>query len=165
MSQRLPYDQYLHDVRVISALLQQQLPGRRRDDHSEDSVAWLLMKYCWNFDPTQRPTCEDICKYFTCLLDTTERFLDIQAETSDNMPQVPAGLHLWEDMKRDGGKVNFSHIYHLLQEVSYFVIIISLLLINLHIYFLGVASRKILRLGWWEEYFLEYTVKWCLEFI
>lgn len=124
MSRRLPYDKYGSDAQVMSAFLRRRLPERpqgddRSDEIPEDSVAWRVIEYCWNFDPARRPTCEDVDRYFTQLLEGRRGLLDGEIQISDSAAETPACSYLREDAKtKPGTEPDYSHIYRLLQTVS-----------------------------------------------
>lgn len=123
MLQSLPYSQYRQDCRVIEAIIHHQLPGKPqgedRDISSEDSAAWLVMKYCWDFDPVRRPTCEDVHKYITDNLKDQHVLLRVRTQIPESVAEGSTRSPFWESMRtKSGQKFNFSHLYTLLKAVS-----------------------------------------------
>lgn len=128
MSQKLPYDGCTEDFQVMFAISQGRLPGGPQgNDHSDgipgDSVAWLVIAYCWVSDPVQRPTCKEVDEYFTThLLNAGAGWSDILLERAQNFAntaETSAPSRFWEVVKKKSGvKVDFSRIHRLLLEVG-----------------------------------------------
>ncbi|KXN87106.1 putative serine/threonine-protein kinase gdt2 [Leucoagaricus sp. SymC.cos] len=61
VSCKLPYDQYHRYEQVVTAIcVRKEAPGQQAGTDKEGDGLWTLMKKCWNWDPNQRPTCQDV---------------------------------------------------------------------------------------------------------
>lgn len=102
---------------IYAMLIQHKLPGRPEGDDRSGSVAWRVITYCWNFDPAQRPTCEQVDGYFTSLLESEGELSRVSTQNSDKAGK-PRRLQFWEDLKMKSGlAIDVSRIYSLLLTV------------------------------------------------
>lgn len=62
ISERLPYMEYKHDVRIQRAIIKGEPPARRQAGFNGqyDSELWSTIESCWARDPYQRPSIRDI---------------------------------------------------------------------------------------------------------
>ncbi|KXN91137.1 Mitogen-activated protein kinase kinase kinase 2 [Leucoagaricus sp. SymC.cos] len=61
VSCKLPYDQYHRPEQVVTAIcVRKEAPGQQAGTDKDADELWTLMKKCWNWDPNERPTCQNI---------------------------------------------------------------------------------------------------------
>ncbi|CAE6467981.1 unnamed protein product [Rhizoctonia solani] len=63
IAEKLPYFEYMHDVKIQRAILKGEHPGRRGALEGDDvcgGCLWPILESCWSMDPDERPSAESI---------------------------------------------------------------------------------------------------------
>lgn len=98
---------------IIHLLHEKKIPERPDQEPECDKVKdhiWNIMKKCWNYDPSQRPTCNDLWSEFT---DAKVLDAPLEAVVQDENNHV-----LWEAMRtKSSFQVDYERVLGILCKV------------------------------------------------
>ncbi|KAF9447093.1 kinase-like protein [Macrolepiota fuliginosa MF-IS2] len=108
---KMPFYQYGLDSVVVLALHRQEIPVQPALKDQVDETMWSIMARCWNYTPKERPSCEELLRFFEALELPDHRF-----QTSN---LVEESATFWKAMKaRSMKKTNYQRAYQVLTQVS-----------------------------------------------
>lgn len=111
-----PFYQYTNEYKILVALIKHhEIPILPATDDPLDTIddrMWGLMTKCWDYEPENRPSCEDIQRFIAGLRVPNDRFVS-PTPTGGNSQAF------WKSVKaKSETTINYAHISQILLRVG-----------------------------------------------